>query len=77
MSENKESSRPWPADNDDRFTEEERKALRELIRDQAELREIVRSKMITKGVINFVGETAKYIAVLIGVVIAYKNLWVK
>lgn len=69
--------RPWPSQDDDRFTEEERKALRELIRDQQELREIVKSKMITKGVINFVGEAAKYIVGLIGLVLAYRQLWGK
>ena len=71
------AARPWPSEDDERFSPEERKELRELLRLRKDLDEIVKSKMITKGVINFIGEAAKYIVGLIGVVLAYRQLWGK
>jgi hypothetical protein len=77
MSGNKDVSKPHVAEHDTHFSKEEMDILRELIRDQAEVREIVHSKLITKGIINFIGEAAKYIVGLIAVVIAYRNMWGK
>jgi hypothetical protein len=57
------------------FTPEELKKLRHILDMEPELTQVVKSKMITQGVVNFVGEVAKYVTGLIALIIAYRQLY--
>lgn len=59
-------------DEDERFTAEERREVRDLLRLKEDLRDIVEGKRVTAGVYKAVGEFAKWAGGIIAAVVAYK-----
>ena len=78
------------SEDDERFTPEERRALRDMLREklsredqivlasliksQPEIEEMLRGKRVVSGVYRAIGEFAKWAAAIIGVIIAYRTL---
>lgn len=59
--------------NDDKLTEDERKKLRELLRNFDDIQKLVESRKVTVTVYTAIGEFAKWAGAVVAAIVAWKT----